>query len=84
MLKGHHFGVNIKKLLRNKNFLILSGVFGFTLAVLDSHATVSGEIATVYGFKTTDASLFGAIFILSGLCGAIVFGIWVDKKESYK
>ncbi len=57
--------------------------------------TVIGEIAAEYDFKPvriikilifyqSDASLFGAVFIIGGLVGSAGFGIWVELKKTYK
>ena len=57
--------------------------------------TVIGEIAAEYDFKPvriikivicyqSDASLFGAVFIIGGLVGSAGFGIWVEFKKTYK
>lgn len=80
-VKSHNFKQNIMKILKNKNLWVLSFIMAFGLAILDSHATVSGEIATEFNFKTSDASIFGFCFIFFGLIGAVVFGHYVNRTS---
>ena len=47
-IRNHNFKENVVKLLRNKNLWVLSCIFSFGLSILDSHATVSGEISVEF------------------------------------
>jgi MFS family permease len=83
-IRDHNFKENVVKLIKNKNLWVLGTIFSFGISILDSHATVSGEISVEFGFTTSNASMFGFSFILFGLIGAAVFGIYVDKTSKYK
>jgi len=37
-----------------------------------------------YGYTSTDNSIFGAIFILSGVIGSFIFGMILDKTAKFK
>jgi len=42
------------------------------------------QITTPLGYPDTAAALFGACFITSGLIGAPVFSVYLDKTHKYK
>lgn len=46
--------------------------------------TVIGIITTQYGYSASNASLFGAVFIVGGIIGSGVFGTIVEIKKNYK
>eukprot|EP00347_Sterkiella_histriomuscorum_P021419 403334042 len=82
--KKDAFGPSINQLFRNKVVWLLVIIFGFVQGVFNTLGTVVGEIATQFDYSTDDASVFGAVFIVGGIIGSAVFGIWVEIKKTYK
>lgn len=74
----------MKLLFTNKIVILLMIIFGFIQGVFNTMGTVVGQISNRYGFSTDDASTFGAVFIIGGLVGSAIFGIWVEIKKTYK
>ena len=46
--------------------------------------TIIGQAATGFGYTVDDASIFGALFIVGGIVGSVIFGVWVENTRSYK
>jgi FLVCR family feline leukemia virus subgroup C receptor-related protein len=44
---------------------------------------IINNLVTAYGFSSVDASMFGAIFIVSGLVGSFVISGFLDKYNAY-
>jgi cyanate permease len=78
------FWPSIKYLLTNKGAILLMLIFGFIQGVFNTLGTVVGQIGNRFGYSTDDASTFGAVFIIGGLVGSAIFGIWVELKKKYK
>lgn len=74
----------VKKVLNDRNGVLLTIVFGLLLGIMNTYGTLVGIIANEYGFGTNAASLFGATFIFGGLVGSGVFGGIVETKKNYK
>jgi hypothetical protein len=58
--------------------MILLLVFGQIQGGFNTLGTIIGESAVNFGFSSDDASLFGALFIVGGIIGSAVFGVWVE------
>lgn len=72
------FCSSIKQLLTNKDILMLMFVFGQVQGIFNCLGTVMGEASDAFGFSADDASLFGALFIVGGIVGSAIFGVWVE------
>lgn len=64
--------------------MILLLVFGQIQGGFNTLGTIIGESAVNFGFSSDDASLFGALFIVGGIIGSAVFGVWVEFTQNYK
>ena len=78
------FGKSVRELFGNKNFLVLLVVFGGVLGVFNTLGTVISEIGNAYEYTTDDFSMFGALFIVGGVIGSFVFGVYVDVTKRFQ
>jgi MFS family permease len=83
------FKASMRTLLKNKSFVYLFISFSAGLGSFNTMATLIAELTTPFGFnavktKQSDASVFGASLILSGLVGCAVFAGVVGKYRTYK
>ncbi|TDH07329.1 hypothetical protein EPR50_G00104960 [Perca flavescens] len=73
----------IKLLLRNKAYLILLLCFGSGVAVFTCFSTLLQQILCVQGYTNDFAGVCGALFIVFGIVGAAVLGLYVDKTKKF-
>ncbi|XP_012717305.3 solute carrier family 49 member A3 [Fundulus heteroclitus] len=73
----------LKLLLRNKPYLILLLCFGSGIAVFTCFSTLLEQILCVKGYANDFAGLCGALFIVFGIVGAGVVGVYVDKTKKF-
>ena len=83
MKLDYNFGIDVKELIKNKNYIILTLVFTLIYSVYTCLATVISPISTPYGFSGTDASLMGVSFIISGVIGSFLISIFLDKYKCF-
>lgn len=75
--------MDLKLLMKNKNYIILTLVFTLVYSVYTCLATVISPISEPYGFDPTDASIMGACFVLSGVVGSFMISIMLDKYKCF-
>ena len=75
---------NTKVVLKDKNFVKLIFTFGIVFGTLNTYGTIVGIIANKNGYSDSNASLFGAAFIIGGITGSAILGIYVEKTRKYK
>ena len=75
---------NMIKCFKDINTMLLIGLFGVVIGVLNTYATIIGIICSQYGFTEDNASLFGSIITASGIFGSFAFGAIVEAKKNYK
>ncbi|KAM6952194.1 solute carrier family 49 member A3 [Lycodopsis pacificus] len=73
----------IKLLLTNKAYLVLLLCFGSGIAVFTCFSTLLEQILCVQGYTNTFAGVCSALFIVFGIVGAAVLGIYVDKTKKF-
>lgn len=73
----------IKLLLTNKAYLVLLLCFGSGIAVFTCFSTMLEQVLCVKGYSDKFAGLCGALFIVFGIVGAGVFGLYVDKTRKF-
>jgi len=78
------FMQGVKGSFTNRNSLFLLISFGILNGTMNTLGTIIGIIAGNYGYSTSDASLFGATFIVGGFIGSGVFGTIVELRKNYK
>jgi len=74
----------IRKLLHNREYLIILWCFGWGLAYFNSLLTVLGQLIEPCGYSEDDAGNLGAIFLGAGLIGAVVMGAVMDATHAYR
>lgn len=55
-------------------------IFAPVVCVFNTLGTVVGEFCPYFNFGSEAASLFGALFIISGIIGCGVFGAFIEIK----
>lgn len=74
----------LKKLLKCKDFLILSLSFGLGLGLFDGLATLSEQILCVRGYTDDDVGLFTASMIFCGIIGSLITSVILDKTKKFE
>jgi FLVCR family MFS transporter 7 len=72
------------KMLRNKDFVILSLCFGTGLGFFNALTTLVEQLVTKAGYTTDDASVFSAALLGCGVLSAIAVGLALDRTHWYK
>lgn len=77
--------LSLKRLLFNKGFLLLIITYGMNTGSYYEICTLLNPIVLHYfPGETLNAGRIGLTLILSGLVGAILAGIWLDRTKYYK
>ena len=74
---------DLKKLIKNKNYLFMLLTYSLLYGVYTCLGAVINNLVTPYGFDSTASSIFGAVFIVSGLIGSFIFSSILDKYQAY-
>uniref|UniRef100_A0AAX7VGF2 Major facilitator superfamily (MFS) profile domain-containing protein n=1 Tax=Astatotilapia calliptera TaxID=8154 RepID=A0AAX7VGF2_ASTCA len=77
------FVQGIKLLLTNRAYLVLLLCFGSGIAVFTCFSTLLDQILCVKGYSNDFAGLCGALFIVFGIIGAGILGLYVDKTKKF-
>jgi FLVCR family MFS transporter 7 len=75
------FFVGLRKLVRNRSYLILLFVFGVGIGLVSSMTSVLGQVTAGQGYTDNQAGMFSLAMVVSGLVGAGVSGYLVDKTR---
>lgn len=78
------FGQSLRDLFTNWNFLIIMFSFGILCGLASSITSLLAQIVFPYGINNDDAGYLNAAFIVAGLVGAIITGIFIDKTGRHK
>jgi len=78
------FKESVKHLFTNRNYLYLLLSFACMNALFNTLGSVIGVIVANYGFTSNDSSIFGTAYLLSGIVGAAIAGVILDKTKKYK
>ncbi|KYN04923.1 PREDICTED: feline leukemia virus subgroup C receptor-related protein 2-like [Cyphomyrmex costatus] len=83
--KGEEFVEPIKRLCKNKNFIMLCNSYGLNTGVFITVSTLLNQIFLAH-FENgeEDAGRIGLATILTGMAGSISFGIILDKTHKFK
>ncbi|XP_033214529.1 feline leukemia virus subgroup C receptor-related protein 2-like isoform X2 [Belonocnema kinseyi] len=75
----------IKRLSRNKCFLLLCNSYGMNIGVLNAVATLLNQIFLMhFPGGEEDAGRIGLLIILTGMVGSVIFGVIIDKTHKFK
>ena len=58
--------------------------FGIIFGTVNTYGTIVGIIANRMDYSDSDASVFGAVFIIGGIVGSAILGIFVESTRKYK
>ncbi|KAM6274238.1 choline/ethanolamine transporter FLVCR2 isoform 1-T1 [Porphyrio hochstetteri] len=76
---------SIRRLLRNVNFLLLMITYGLNAGCFYSLSTLLNRMVIHhYPGEEVNAGRIGLTIILSGMVGALISGIWLDRTKTYK
>jgi len=68
---------SVKTALKDTNFLLLSGVGGLMMGIILTIKALVGQISFIYEYDLDQAAGFGMLFILGGILGSFVMGIFI-------
>ncbi|KAM6980825.1 solute carrier family 49 member A3 [Aplochiton taeniatus] len=77
------FFQGIKQLMKNKAYMILLVCFGSGVAAFTCFSSLLEQILCVRGYTNDFSGLCGALFILFGIVGAALLGVYVDKTKKF-
>lgn len=72
---------NLKQLISNWNFICLLISYSASFSIYGAVGSVVSPLAMHFGFESDWVSVFGAVFILSGLVGSFAQAILLDKYK---
>ncbi|XP_071665544.1 choline/ethanolamine transporter FLVCR2 isoform X1 [Patagioenas fasciata] len=76
---------SIRRLLRNANFLLLMVTYGLNVGCFYALSTLLNRMVIHhYPGEEVNAGRIGLTIILSGMVGALISGIWLDRTKTYK
>ncbi|XP_036135112.1 solute carrier family 49 member A3 [Molossus molossus] len=73
----------LKLLLRNKAYVVLALCFGGGVGIFTSFSALLQQILCASGYSNEFAGLCGALFIVFGILGALVLGLYVDRTKHF-
>ena len=78
------FKKEIRELRKNKSYLLLVLGYATLYGTVTAVGTVINSLTKPYNYTIENNSLFGAVFIVSGILGSIVIGVFLDKTHKFK
>ncbi|XP_038064524.1 solute carrier family 49 member A3-like isoform X1 [Patiria miniata] len=78
------FVQGLKKIIRNRAYLLLVLVFGSGLGLFNTISSLVEQVLCSKGYDDSFASLVGALMIGGGIIGAIIAGAYVDKTKKFE
>ncbi|NXN98583.1 FLVC2 protein, partial [Rhinopomastus cyanomelas] len=83
--KDYSYAQSILRLLRNANFLLLMVTYGLNTGCFYSLSTLLNRMVIHrYPGEEVNAGRIGLTIVLSGMAGALISGIWLDRTKTYK
>ncbi|XP_045385262.1 solute carrier family 49 member A3 isoform X1 [Lemur catta] len=73
----------LKLLLRNKAYILLAVCFGGGTGIFSSLMALLEQIFCASGYSSEFSGLCGALFIVFGILGALILGIYVDRTKCF-
>lgn len=75
---------SVKKLMRNRSFMVLIWAYGLSTGMYGSWATVMSINLAGFGYDAQQAGWIGFAASVAGNVGGIALGRWVDKFRNLK
>ncbi|KAJ0182814.1 hypothetical protein K1T71_002183 [Dendrolimus kikuchii] len=80
-----NFLQSIKKLLTNRNYVLLLISYGLNVGTFYAISTLLNQvILTYYPGANEDAGRIGLVIVVSGMAGSVVCGLILDKTHKFK
>ncbi|XP_072947544.1 choline/ethanolamine transporter flvcr2b isoform X1 [Epargyreus clarus] len=80
-----NFLQSIKKLLTNRNYILLLISYGLNVGVFYAISTLLNQvILTYYPGANADAGRIGLVIVVAGMAGSVVCGLVLDKTHRFK
>ncbi|XP_041975281.1 uncharacterized MFS-type transporter C09D4.1 isoform X2 [Aricia agestis] len=80
-----NFFSSIKKLLTNRNYILLLISYGFNVGVFYAISTLLNNLVlTYYPNANADAGRIGLVIVVSGMVGSVVCGLILDRTHRFK
>ncbi|XP_031193116.1 solute carrier family 49 member A3 isoform X3 [Mastomys coucha] len=73
----------LKLLIQNKAYVILAVCFGAGIGVFSSFSALLEQILCANGYSNEFSGLCGALFIVFGILGALLLGLYVDRTKHF-
>ncbi|XP_048220124.1 solute carrier family 49 member A3 [Perognathus longimembris pacificus] len=80
---SENFIQGLKLLVQNKAYVILAVCFGGGIGVFSSFSALLEQILCANGYSNEFSGLCGALFIVFGILGALVLGLYVDRTKCF-
>lgn len=77
------FWKSLKTTTSNKYFIILWIAFAISVGLFNTFSSLMNQIVTPYGYSDDTAGIFGATLIISGVIGATISSLIIDKYKKY-
>lgn len=74
----------LRSLLRNRSYILMVVCYGFVYGTELAIGAIISSLTSHYHYSGKANSLFGALFLGSGMIGSLVIGILLDKFQKYK
>ena len=75
---------SIKKLLKNKDYVLLMFCFSFIFAVYICFGAIMGPLLSQFHFRASANQYFGTAYVVFGVLGSMVHASILDKHKTYK
>lgn len=75
---------SLKHLWQNKNYLVFILSTGLVWGAYNVLATALQPLVSPFNFSSSDSGNLGAITLISGLIGSVVWGLFLDRTKKYK
>ncbi|XP_026745792.1 uncharacterized MFS-type transporter C09D4.1-like [Trichoplusia ni] len=80
-----NFLLSLKKLMTNRNFILLLISYSINVGVFLAISTLLNEVILKhYPGAQLDAGRIGLVFVVSGMAGSVVCGVILDKTHRFK
>ncbi|KAI5618864.1 feline leukemia virus subgroup C receptor-related protein 2, partial [Silurus asotus] len=84
-LQDYSYLASIKRLLCNKNFVLLIITYGLNVGCFYAVSTLLNRmIIDHFPGEEVNAGRIGLTLVISGMVGSLISGIWLDKTKTYK
>nr|XP_004656192.2 solute carrier family 49 member A3 isoform X1 [Jaculus jaculus] len=77
------FSHGLKLLIKNKAYVILAVCFGGGIGAFTSFSALLEQILCASGYSNEFSGLCGALFIVFGILGALILGLYVDRTKHF-